>query len=211
MISLLPKGHALGVVCFGGDRRGYLQGPIFGPVLFDTFAVSSMDEEAGHPGLAAGDGPQAIGRHAHRRSSGDAPSHGGRHIGNDLSCIEIFVAVLLRLLFESRPIFRRRRYDAKLTKADRRTMELRHRSPKSCNLPEQPSGSASSSLRSACRSAPRARRDRTHSPGLRRRDLRSPACYRHHPCLSGALSRRRPLTGAKQYGAIDRRVTERRD
>ena len=48
MISLLLKGDAFGIVCFTGDRSGAFRTPIFGLVLFDTFAVSSMVEEALH-------------------------------------------------------------------------------------------------------------------------------------------------------------------
>jgi hypothetical protein len=51
---LLLKGDALGIVCFPGVRSGDFEGPIFGLVVFDIFAVSSMEEEAGRPGLAAG-------------------------------------------------------------------------------------------------------------------------------------------------------------
>jgi hypothetical protein len=54
MTSLLLKGDALGIVCFPGVGSGDFEGPIFGLVVFDIFAVSSMEEEAGRPGLAAG-------------------------------------------------------------------------------------------------------------------------------------------------------------
>jgi hypothetical protein len=41
MISLLRERNVLGIVCLGGDRRDAFEAPIFGLVLFDTFAVSS--------------------------------------------------------------------------------------------------------------------------------------------------------------------------
>jgi hypothetical protein len=44
----------LAIVCFPGGRSGDFAAPIFGLVVFDTFAVSSMEEEAGRPDLAAG-------------------------------------------------------------------------------------------------------------------------------------------------------------
>jgi hypothetical protein len=54
MIPLLLEGDALGIVCSPGARSGDFEGPIFGLVVFDTFAVSSMEQEAGRPGLRAG-------------------------------------------------------------------------------------------------------------------------------------------------------------
>jgi hypothetical protein len=53
MISLLLKGDALGIVWLPGVRGGDFEGPIFGLVVFDILAVSSMEEEAGRPGSAA--------------------------------------------------------------------------------------------------------------------------------------------------------------
>jgi hypothetical protein len=41
MISLLLESNVLGIVCLPGDRNGAFEAPIFGLVLFDTFAVSS--------------------------------------------------------------------------------------------------------------------------------------------------------------------------
>jgi hypothetical protein len=41
MISLFLESNALGIVCLPGDRSGAFEAPIFGLVLFDTFAVSS--------------------------------------------------------------------------------------------------------------------------------------------------------------------------
>jgi hypothetical protein len=41
MISLLRERNVLGIVCLGGDRSDAFEAPIFGLVLFDTFAVST--------------------------------------------------------------------------------------------------------------------------------------------------------------------------
>src|SRR5882757_11152739 len=49
MISLLLKGDAPGAVRSPAVMSSDLEGPIFGLLLFDTFAVSSMDEEVGRP------------------------------------------------------------------------------------------------------------------------------------------------------------------
>jgi hypothetical protein len=45
MLSLLLKGDAPCAVSFAGVGSGACDGPILGLVLFDTFAVSSTDEE----------------------------------------------------------------------------------------------------------------------------------------------------------------------
>jgi hypothetical protein len=41
MITLFLERNALGIVRFPGDGSGAFKAPIFGVVLFDTFAVSS--------------------------------------------------------------------------------------------------------------------------------------------------------------------------
>jgi hypothetical protein len=45
MISLLRERNVLGIVCLGGDRSDAFEAPIFGLVLFDTFAVSSTSKK----------------------------------------------------------------------------------------------------------------------------------------------------------------------
>jgi hypothetical protein len=61
MISLLFESNVLGIVCLPGDRSGAFEAPIFGPVLFDTFAVSSTRKK---PDVRAWQ---------HQRADGDRP------------------------------------------------------------------------------------------------------------------------------------------
>jgi hypothetical protein len=53
LISLLLESNALDIICFPGDRSGAFDGPIFGPRLFDTFAVSSTGEKSRTSGLGS--------------------------------------------------------------------------------------------------------------------------------------------------------------
>jgi len=61
MISLVLESNALGIVCLPGDRSGAFEAPIFGLVLFDTFAVSSTGKK---PGIRAWQ---------HQSADGDRP------------------------------------------------------------------------------------------------------------------------------------------